>query len=36
MLNIIGYFVSISYVPMHGLLKKKYAKKIKAKKIKML
>ena len=30
--NIIGYFFSLSYMPMHGLLKrKKYAKKIKAK-----
>ena len=27
MLNIIGYFFSISYMPMHGLLKEKYAKK---------
>ena len=32
MLNIIGYFFSISYIPMHGLLKRKYAKKIKSKK----
>ena len=31
-LNIIGYFFSISYMPMHGLLKKKYAKKNKSKK----
>ena len=36
MLNIIGYFFSISYMPMHGLLKKKYAKKNKSKMIKML
>ena len=36
-LNIIGYFFSFSYMPMHDLLKrKKYAKKIKAKRIKML
>ena len=28
MLNIIGYFFSLSYMPMHGLLQKeKYAKK---------
>ena len=26
MLNIIGYFFSISYMPMHDLLKRKYAK----------
>ena len=32
MLNIIGYFFSLSYMPMHGLLKKKN----KNKKIKML
>ena len=33
MLNIIGYFFSISYMPMHDLLKKeKYAKKNKKKK----
>ena len=32
MLNIIGYFFSLSYMPMHGLLKRKYAKKIKSKK----
>ena len=31
-LNIIGYFVSLSYMPMHGLLKRKYAKKNKCKK----
>ena len=30
-LNIIGYF-SLSYMPMHDMLKKKYAKKIKSKK----
>ena len=30
--NIIGYFFSISYMPMHGLLKRKYAKKNKSKK----
>ena len=36
MLNIIGNFFSISYMPIHGLLKKKYAKKNKNKKIKML
>ena len=37
MLKIIGYFFSFSYMPMHDLLKrKKYAKKIKAKRIKML
>ena len=35
-LNIIGYFFSISYVPMHDLLKKKnMQRKIKSKKIKM-
>ena len=34
MLNINGYFFSISYMPMHVLLKQKYAKKIKSKKIK--
>ena len=33
MLNIIGYFFSISYMPMHDLLKKeKYAKKNKKQK----
>ena len=32
MLNIIGYFFSISYMPMHGLLKRKYAKKNKKQK----
>ena len=32
MLNIIGYFFSISYIPVHGLLKRKNAKKIKGKK----
>ena len=32
-LNIIKYFFSLSYMPMHGLLKrKKYAKKNKSKK----
>ena len=31
-LNIIRYFFSISYMPMHDLLKRKYAKKIKSKK----
>ena len=31
-LNIIGYFFSISYMPMHGLLKRKYAKNNKSKK----
>ena len=37
MLNIIGYFFSIFYMPMHDLLKrKKYAKKNKSKKIKTL
>ena len=36
MLNIIGNFFFISYMPIHGLLKKKYAKKNKNKKIKML
>ena len=36
-LNIIRYFFSISYVPMHDLLKKKNMKrKIKGKKIKIL
>ena len=36
-LNIIGYFFSFSYMPMHGLLKRKICKeKQKAKKIKML
>ena len=34
MLNINGYFFFISYMPMHDLLKYKYAKKIKAKRIK--
>ena len=33
-LNINGYFFSISYMPMHVLLKLKYVKKIKSKKIK--
>ena len=32
MLNIIGYFFSISYMPVHGLLKRKYAKKNKKQK----
>ena len=33
MLNIIGYFLSLSYTPIHGLLKrKKYAKKNKKQK----
>ena len=32
MLNIIEYFFSISYMPMHGLLKRIYAKKYKSKK----
>ena len=27
MLNMIGYFFSLSFMPMHDLLKKKYAKK---------
>ena len=31
-LNIIGYFFSISYMPMHGLLKRKMCKEIKSKK----
>ena len=31
-LNIIGYFFSLSYMPMHDLLKRKYAKKNKSKK----
>ena len=31
-LNIIGYFFSLSYMPMHNLLKRKYAKKNKNKK----
>ena len=36
-LNIIGYFFSFSYMPMHDMLKKYiYAKKIKEKRIKML
>ena len=33
-LNINGYFFSISYMLMHVLLKQKYAKKTKSKKIK--
>ena len=35
-LNIIGYFFSISYMPMHDLLKKRnmHKKKMKSKKIK--
>ena len=37
MLNIIGYFFSISYMPMHGLLKRKIMqRKTKSKKMKML
>ena len=37
MFNKIRYFFSLSYMPMHGLLKRKiYAKKNKSKKIKML
>ena len=32
MLNIIGYFFSIFYMPMHGLLKRKYARKNKKQK----
>ena len=32
MLNIIGYFFSISYMLMHGLLKRKYARKNKKQK----
>ena len=32
MLNIIGYFFSISYMPMHSLLKRKICKEIKSKK----
>ena len=37
MLNIIGYFFSFYYMPMHDLLKKKnMQRKIKSKKIKML
>ena len=32
MLNIIGYFFSISYMPMHDLLKKKICKENKRKK----
>ena len=32
MLNIIGYFFSISYMPMHGLLKKKNMQRKKNKK----
>ena len=36
-LNIIGYFFFLSYMPMHDMFKKeKYAKKTKAKRIKML
>ena len=31
-LNIIGYFFSISYIPMHDLLKKKICKENKSKK----
>ena len=31
-LNNIGYFISLSYMPMHGLLKRIYAKKYKSKK----
>ena len=34
MLTIIGYFFSLTYMPMHDLLKEKYAKKMKSKKIK--
>ena len=36
MLNIIGYFFSISYMPMHGLLKRKNMQKNKNKKQKEL
>ena len=37
LLNIIGYFFSIYYMPMHDLLKRKnMQRKIKSKKIKML
>ena len=32
MLNIIGYFFSISYMPMHGFLKRKICKENKRKK----
>ena len=32
MLNIIGYFFSLSYMPMHGLLKRKICKENKSKK----
>ena len=32
MLTIIGYFFSLSYMPMHDLLQEKYAKKMKSKK----
>ena len=32
MLNIIGYFFSISYMPMHGLLKRKICKENKKQK----
>ena len=32
MLNIIRYFFSISYMPMHGLLKRKYARRNKKQK----
>ena len=36
-LNIIGYFFSLSYMSMHDMLKKKkYAKNIKAKRIKVI
>ena len=28
MLNIVGYFFSVFYMPMHGLLKKKYMQRI--------
>ena len=35
-LNIIGYFFSISYMPMYDLLKKNVQRKIKRKKFKML
>ena len=31
-LNNIGYFISLSYMPMHGLLKRIYAKNYKSKK----
>ena len=34
MSNIIGYFFSLSNMPMHDILKEKYAKKIKSKNIK--